>query len=66
MVRELARRSDDGILVRLMWDVQRDVVIVRYRDDRTGDAFVTEVPKDRALAAFNHPNAFRPAFAVAA
>jgi hypothetical protein len=60
MHHELAKRSYDGILVRLLWDSQGDRLIVRYRDHRTGDAFVTDVPKSRALDAFHHPNAFRP------
>jgi len=66
MYKELASRLDDGILVRLFWDVPRDQAIVRYRDRRTGDSFTTRVPKSHALEAFRHPNAYRPAFAVAA
>lgn len=60
MHHELARRSHDGLVVRLLWDALRDRVIVRYRDIRTGDAFTAEVPRDQALAAFEHPNAYRP------
>jgi hypothetical protein len=66
MLHELAKRHHDGILVRLLWDSGRDAVMVRYRDERTGDRFVTDVPKANALAAFNHPNAFRPAELAAA
>ena len=61
MLQELAKRNDDGILVRLLWDPLRDRVIVRYRDERTGDAFAADVPKSDALKAFRHPNAYRPA-----
>jgi hypothetical protein len=67
MYRELAQRRQNGIVVRLLWDVVRDRVVIRYRDDATGDAFTCEVPRGRALQAFHHPNAFRadasPAFA---
>jgi hypothetical protein len=34
--------------------------VLRYRDRLTGEAFVSEVPNERALVAFHHPNAFRP------
>jgi len=60
MKHELAERSDDGIVVRLLWDSLRDSIVVRYRDERTGDTFDADVPKSRALAAFRHPNAYRP------
>lgn len=66
MQHELAKRTDDRITVRLVWDALRDRVIARYRDERTGDAFATEVPKSQALTAFYHPNAHRPAFLAAA
>jgi hypothetical protein len=66
MYRELAKRSHDGIVVRLLWDALRDRVIVRYRDERTGDAFVTDVPTSEALQAFRHPNVYRPAAMPAA
>ena len=59
-VRELAQRTQNGLIVRLLWDSLRDCVILRYRDLQTGDAFVAEVPKADALAAFKHPNAYRP------
>jgi hypothetical protein len=61
MVYELAERSGNGLLVRLLWDSLRDAVILRYRDGHSGDAFVAEVPKAQALTAFKHPNVYRPA-----
>jgi hypothetical protein len=61
MVYELAQRGQNGLLVRLLWDSIRDQVIIRYRDRLNGDAFTAQVPRAQALAAFNHPNAFRPA-----
>jgi hypothetical protein len=35
------------------------VVIIRCSDPQTGDAFAANVPKSRALAAFDHPTAYR-------
>jgi hypothetical protein len=61
MYRELAKRSHDGIVVRLLWDAVRDRVIVTYRDERTSDAFAADVPRSEALQAFRHPNVYRPA-----
>jgi len=62
---ELAERKSDGLLVRLLWDPDRDQIVLRYRDRSTGDEFLTDVPNDRALVAFEHPNVYRP-LAVAA
>jgi hypothetical protein len=59
MHHELAQRTEDGIVVRLLWDEATDRVLVRYTDTRTGDAFSTEVPNAEALEAFRHPNAYR-------
>ncbi len=61
MVYELAKRSHDGVLVRLVWDAPRGEIRVRYRDDRSGERFVAIVPRERALDAFHHPNAYRSA-----
>ena len=60
----LAERENDGILVRLYWDDRAtpgDDVILRYRDDRSGRAFSVRPPRERALHAFQHPNAYAPA-----
>jgi hypothetical protein len=60
----LAERESNGILVRLFWDDRNepgDDVILRYRDDRRGRAFSARPPRERALHAFYHPNAFAPA-----
>jgi hypothetical protein len=58
---ELATRNESGIIVRLLWDATRRQAVLRYRDRRTGDSFVADVPNPRALEAFRHPNAYRPA-----
>jgi hypothetical protein len=60
MLHELARRDENGLLVRLLWDSDSDRTVLRYRDRRTGESFAIEVPKRRALEAFRHPNVFRP------
>jgi hypothetical protein len=57
---ELAQRNSSGVIVQLLWDSARDQAVLRYRDQETGDAFVTDVPNRRALTAFRHPNVFRP------
>jgi hypothetical protein len=57
---ELSERRQCGVIVRLLWDSARNQVVLRYRDQETGDAFVTDVPNPRALTAFKHPNVFRP------
>lgn len=59
MQHELAERSDAGIVVRLLWDEEEDRVFIAYRDDRTGDSFRADVPRDQARTAFEHPNAYR-------
>ena len=57
--RELARRSDSHIVVRLLWDQERDEVLVAYRDHETDDRFTVQIPREEALEAFRHPNAYR-------
>jgi len=57
---ELAERRACGIIVRLLWDSQRGQTMVRYRDRKSRETFLVDVPNDRALEAFEHPNAFRP------
>jgi hypothetical protein len=62
---ELAERRASGLVVRLLWDPDRNQTVLRYRDRMTGEAFVTDVPNSRALAAFEHPNVYRPERAAA-
>jgi hypothetical protein len=64
-LRELAERRSDGLLVRLLWDPARNQTVIRYRDRKSGDAFIADVPNTVALAAFHHPNAYRPARSAA-
>jgi hypothetical protein len=57
-IRELDHRSGDGIDVRLLWNSYTDRVSVAVRDQRTGEAFVLEVPGSDAHEAFTHPYAY--------
>ena len=60
----LAEREDHGILVRLFWNEHAAPggdLILRYRDQRAGRAFIAYPPRERALHAFYHPNAYAPA-----
>ena len=60
----LAERENHGIVVRLFWDdcaAPGEDVILRYRDDRDGQAFTARPPRERALHAFSPPNAYAPA-----
>jgi hypothetical protein len=53
--RELDRRSGNGLVVRLLWNSDADTVSVELYDERTEELFDFEVPRERALDAFNHP-----------
>jgi len=64
MIYELAARSQSGVTVRLVWDAARNQIVLRYRDGDNGDVFVTDVPNEDALSAFQHPNAYRPRLAA--
>jgi hypothetical protein len=60
-LRQLAERRAGGILVQLFWidsaPPGRDV-FVEYRDERQEVFFTVWPPRDRALEAFHHPNAY--------
>lgn len=54
-VRELDRRRNDGIDVRLLWNSHTDRVSVAVQDERSGESFEVEIDSADALAAFHHP-----------
>jgi len=57
--RELARRRNDGLDIRLLWDSESDQVTVSLHDARSGEGFELEVgPDERALDVFHHPFAY--------
>ena len=57
-IRELDRRSNDGIVVRLLWSPQSDRVWIDVQDQRLGGSFKLKVEPGEALAAFRHPYAY--------
>jgi hypothetical protein len=60
-MRILAEREASGIVVRLFWDATAAPgwdVVVKYRDREEGVMYTLYPPRDRALDAFYHPNAY--------
>jgi hypothetical protein len=60
-MRLLADRETDGISVRLFWNQAATAggeIVVEYEDRSEGIAYVLHPPRDRALDAFYHPNAY--------
>jgi hypothetical protein len=57
-VRELDRRSNDGIDVTLLWSPRTNQVFVAVVDERDGESFELEVDPANALDAFRHPYAY--------
>jgi hypothetical protein len=55
VLRELDRRTNDGIDVRMLWAQGDDCVAIAVFDAKTGDAFEIRVEGAAALDAFNHP-----------
>jgi hypothetical protein len=62
-VRLLAERESGGVLVRLFWDdaarAHQPDVVVEYEDRNEHVLMTVYPPRDRALDAFYHPNAYR-------
>ena len=54
-LRELNRRSHDGINVRLLWNARTKRHSVALKDERSGKSFEFEIDSADALAAFHHP-----------
>jgi hypothetical protein len=57
-LQELAERSAHGITVCLWWESEADEISVTYIDEQTGDAFAVFPPREKAMDAFIHPNAY--------
>ena len=57
-LRELDRRTHDGIDVSLLWDPQTKRVSVAVTDTRDGGSFAFGVKSGDALEAFWHPYAY--------
>jgi hypothetical protein len=54
-IRELDRRVNDGIDVRLLWNPVADQVVLTVHDTRSDDSFELQVAAADALLAFHHP-----------
>lgn len=54
-VRELDRRSNDGITVTLPWNARPNRVLIAVEDERRNDALTFNVDPADALEAFRHP-----------
>ena len=57
-IRELDRRINDGIDVRLLWNSVTEQVAVAVHDTRANDTFEFQVAAADALIAFHHPYAY--------
>jgi hypothetical protein len=60
-LRQLAERNTGGVVVQLFWDDSAPLgsdVFVDYRDEHEGVFFTFRPPREHALEAFYHPNAF--------
>lgn len=57
-LRELDRRSSDGIEVALLWHPKTGRVLVAVEDTRRSDSFEFDVEPAHALTAFHHPYAY--------
>jgi hypothetical protein len=60
-MRLLADRGTHGISVQLFWNEAAAAgaeIVVEYADSRDGVAYMLHPPRDRALDAFYHPNAY--------
>ena len=58
VLRELDRRTSDGIDVRLLWNTQTNRVSVAVEDNRVDESFELEIEPADALSAFHHPYAY--------
>jgi hypothetical protein len=62
LIRELDRRTGDGLDVRLLWNEYDGRVSVFVHDARSGDGFrVPVLPHDQVLEVFDHPFAYAAA-----
>ncbi|HEY2161010.1 MAG TPA: hypothetical protein VGH24_06860 [Solirubrobacteraceae bacterium] len=57
-IRELDRRSSEGIEVRLLWSAETDRVWIDVCDNHAGSSLKFDVDPDQALEAFRHPFAY--------
>lgn len=64
--RELARRTNDGVEVTLLWTPADDRLTVVVEDAKLDERFELEARPDNALEIFYHPYAYAPVWVSAA
>ena len=64
--RELARRTNDGVDVALLWSPVDDRLTVVVEDAKLDERFELETRPDNALEVFYHPYAYAPVWVSAA
>jgi len=64
--RELARRTNGGVDVALLWSPVDDRLTVVVEDTNLNERFELETRPDNALEVFYHPYAFAPVWVSAA
>lgn len=64
--RELARRTNDGVEVTLLWSPAADRLTVVVHDAKLNERFELETRPDNALDIFYHPYAYAPVWISAA
>jgi len=57
-LRELDRRTGDGIEVRMLWHPTTNQVSIAVEDSRSGESLAFNVTGAEALEAFRHPYAY--------
>lgn len=60
---ELAHRRNHDVDVSLLWDRERDQLLVFVEDVRDGSSFAVEAPREQALEVYHHPFAYAAAAA---
>ena len=63
--RELARRTNDGVEVTLLWSPAEDRLTVVVEDAKLDERFELEARPDNALEIFYHPYAYAPVWVSA-
>jgi hypothetical protein len=59
--RELKSRQNDGLLVEILWESERDEVWLRVSDQKNPERdFFKEIPRDAVNKAFVHPYLYEP------
>ena len=56
--RELDKRVNDGLEVRLLWSEDDDYLTVAVRDEKADESFELVVDRAEAVDAFHHPYAY--------